>query len=92
MLIVVGGVILLPAGYTTSWLLKIDGDRLELRKPGSDSAQVVLRAIQPDKDHLVLSGEFDGGQIQGIFEPRFMERSQSGFRLISPPIPLDSVS
>lgn len=81
-----------PAGYTTSWLLKIDGDRLELRKPGSDSAQVVLRATQPDKDHLVLSGKFDGGQIQGIFERRFMERSQSDFRLISPPIPLDSVS
>ncbi len=80
-----------PAGYTTTWLLKVDGDRLELRRPESDSAQIVLRAIQPDTDHLVLTGELDGKQIQGRFERRFMERSTSGFRLISPPIPLDSV-
>jgi len=80
-----------PAGYTTRWLLKIDGDRLELRKPESDSAAVVLRATQPDKDRLVLTGELDGRQITGTFERRFMERSKSGFRLISPPIPSDSV-
>ncbi|MCV7032453.1 hypothetical protein [Mycobacterium sherrisii] len=80
-----------PAGYTTVWLLKVDGDRLELRKRESDSMRVVLRATQPDKDHLVLTGEFDGSQIKGIFERRVMERSRSGFRLISPPIPLDSV-
>lgn len=80
-----------PAGYTTTWLLKVDGDRLELRMPDSDSAHVVLRATQPDTDHLVLTGELDGKQIKGAFERRFMERSQSGFRLISPPIPFDSV-
>lgn len=80
-----------PAGYTTTWLLKVDGNRLELRKPESDSAQLVLRATQPDTNHLVLTGELDGKQIQGTFERRFMERSTSGFRLVSPPVPLDSV-
>lgn len=65
-----------PAGYTTAWLLKVDGDRLELRKPESDSEQVVLRAGQPDKDHLVLWGKFDGREIRGTFERRFMERSK----------------
>lgn len=80
-----------PAGYTTRWLLNIDGDRLELRKPESDSTQVVLRATQPDKDRLVLTGELDGKQIKGTYERRFMERSRSHFRLVSPPIPMDSV-
>lgn len=80
-----------PAGYTTSWLLKVDGDRLELRKRDSHSAEVVLRATQPDKDHLVLTGDLDGRQIEGTFERRFMERSKSVFRLISPPIPLESM-
>ena len=80
-----------PAGYTTMWLLKVDGDRLELRKRESDSAQVVLRATQPDKDHLVLTGDLDGRQMKGTFERRFMENSKSEFRLISPSIPLDSM-
>jgi hypothetical protein len=73
------------------WLLKVDGDRFELRIRESDSAQVVLRATQPDKDHLVLTGELDGRQIEGTFERRFMERSKSVFRLISPSIPLESM-
>ncbi|MEE6140669.1 hypothetical protein SKC41_30710 [Mycobacterium sp. 050128] len=80
-----------PAGYTTTWLLKVDGDHLDLRKPEPDSAHIVLRATQPDTDHLVLTGKLDGKQIQGTFERRFMERSTSRFRLISPPIPLDAV-
>lgn len=80
-----------PAGYTTMWLLKVDGDRLELRKHDSGSAEVVLRATQPDKDHLVLIGDLDGRRIEGTFERRFMERSKSAFRLISPPIPLESM-
>lgn len=80
-----------PAGYTTMWLLKVDGDRLELRTRESGPAQVVLRATQPDKDHLVLMGKLNGSQIKGTFERRFMERSESGFRPISPPIPLDSM-
>jgi hypothetical protein len=80
-----------PAGYTTRWLLTIDGDRLELRKPDSDVAEVLLRARQPDQDRLVLTGELDGKQIKGTYERRFMERSNSHFRLVSPPIPMDSV-
>jgi hypothetical protein len=80
-----------PAGYTTMWLLKVDGDRLELRNRESGSAQVMLRVIQPDKDHLVLMGELDGRQIKGTYERRSMERSKAVFRLISPPIPLDSM-
>ncbi|BCZ24243.1 hypothetical protein MYSE111917_05520 [Mycobacterium senriense] len=80
-----------PAGYTTTWLLKVNGDRLELRTRESDSAQVLLRATQSDKDHLELTGELDGRQIRGMFERRFMQRNESSFRLISPPIPLDSV-
>ena len=80
-----------PAGYTTIWLLKVNGNRLELRHRESDSAQVVLRATQPDKDHLVLTGELGGRQIKGTFERRFMQRNKSVFRLISPPIPLDSM-
>jgi hypothetical protein len=62
-----------------------------LRKRESDSAQVVLRATQPDKDHLVLTGELDGRQMKGTFERRLMENSKSEFRLISPSIPLDSM-
>lgn len=80
-----------PAGYTKMWLLKVDGDRLELRTRESGSAQVVLHATQPDKDHLVLMGKLNGRQIKGTFERRFMERGESGFRLISPPISLDSM-
>nr|WP_231985680.1 hypothetical protein [Mycobacterium sp. E3247] len=80
-----------PAGYITIWLLNINGNRLELRKRESDSVQVVLRATQPDKDLLVLTGELDGRQIKGTFERRFMERSKSSFQLVSPPIPLDSL-
>lgn len=80
-----------PSGYTTMWLLKVDGDRLELRKRESDSAQVVLCVAQPDKDHLVLMGQLDGRQIKGTFERRLMERTKSVFRLISPSIPLDSM-
>lgn len=80
-----------PAGYTTKWWLKVDGDRLELRKSESDSTQVVLHATQPNKDLLVLTGELDGRQIRATFERRFMERSRSVFRLISPPIQLDSL-
>ncbi|UQB97391.2 hypothetical protein KN246_25080 [Mycobacterium intracellulare] len=80
-----------PAGYTTMWLLKVDGDRLELRNRESGSAQIVLRATQPDRDHLVLMGKLNGRQIKGAFERRFMKRSESGFRLISPSIPLDSM-
>lgn len=80
-----------PAGYITTWLLNVNGNRLELRKRESDSAQVVLRVTQPDKDLLILTGELDGRQIKGTFERRFMERSESGFQLVSPPIPLDSM-
>lgn len=80
-----------PSGYVTTWLLTVYGDRLELRTRASDSAPVVLHAIQPDKDRLVLTGELDGKQIKGTFERRFMERSKSVFRLISPAIPLDTL-
>ncbi len=80
-----------PSGYTTRWHLEIDGDRLELRPRQADPAEITLRVTQPDKDRLVLTGELDGRQIEGTFERRFMERANSGFRLVSPPIPLDSV-
>ncbi|MFA5710654.1 hypothetical protein [Mycolicibacterium sp.] len=80
-----------PSGYTTKWHLEVDGDRLELRELQSDSLPTVLRVTQPDDDRLVLTGELDGRQIEGTFERRFMERSNSHFRLISPPIPLESV-
>lgn len=74
------------AGYTTMWLLKVDGDRLELRKHESDPAAVVLHATQPTNDRLVLSGEVDGKRVEGVYERRFMERSKSRFRLIQPDI------
>lgn len=80
-----------PDGYTTTWLLKIDGDRLELHTRQTDPAQIVLRAAQPDKDRLILTGTLEGRQFEGMFERRFMERSRYGFRLISPPVLLDSV-
>jgi hypothetical protein len=80
-----------PSGYTTRWHLKIDGDRLELRKRLADSTQMVLFATQPDKNRLILVGEVDGRRVEGTFERRFMERSKSSFRLISPPIPMESV-
>lgn len=80
-----------PAGYTTIWQLEVDGDRLKLRKRESDSAEVVLHATQPDKDHLVLTGQLDGRQITGTFERRFMERGGFVFRLVSPVIPVGSL-
>nr|WP_231994596.1 hypothetical protein [Mycobacterium sp. ACS4054] len=80
-----------PAGYTTTWQLEVDGDRLKLRKPESNSAEVLLRATQPDKDRLVLTGQLDGRQIKGTFERRFMERGEFVFRLISPVIPVGSL-
>lgn len=80
-----------PAGYITTWLLNVNGNRLELRKRESDSAPVVLCMTQPHRDLLVLIGELDGKLIKGTFERRFMERSKSGFQLVSPSIPLDSM-
>ncbi|OBH12543.1 hypothetical protein [Mycobacterium sp. E1747] len=80
-----------PGGYTTTWRLRVDGDWLKLRKPESDSAEVVLRATQPDKDRLVLAGQLDGRQIKGTFERRFMQRGKFICRLVSPVIPVGSV-
>lgn len=80
-----------PAGYTTTWLLQVDGDRLKLRRHEPDSAVVVLRATQPDKDKLVLTGELDGRSIKGTFERRSMHRGTFVFRLVSPVIPVGSL-
>ncbi|MBA0046613.1 hypothetical protein [Mycobacteroides sp. LB1] len=71
-----------PDGRTSSWTLKIDGDRLELRKRESDPPQQILNVRQPSPDQLVLTGEVDGKRVEGTYERRFMERSQSGFRWI----------
>ncbi|MUM19301.1 hypothetical protein FZI91_08350 [Mycobacterium sp. CBMA271] len=73
-----------PDGRTSAWMLKVDGDRLELRKRESDPPQLVLSARQPTPDQLILTGEVDGKRIEGTYERRFMERSKSGFRWVQP--------
>ncbi|WP_078289957.1 hypothetical protein [Mycobacterium sp. D16R24] len=80
-----------PDGRTAAWLLAVNGDRLELRKRESGPPQQILHAQQPSPDRLVLTGVVNGKRIEGTYEPRFMERSKSGFRWIQPEMDPDSV-
>jgi hypothetical protein len=74
-----------PAGYVTVYLFEIHDDRLEIKKHESDSP-IVLHFQQDGPDRLVLTGTVDGKQIEGHYERRHMQRSESHFRLIQPEI------
>lgn len=74
-----------PSGYTTSWLLEVEGDVLELRKKEDDAPLRVTARI--DGDRLQLSGTVDGKRVEGVYERRFMERQRSHFRLVQPDDP-----
>lgn len=74
-----------PSGYTTSWLLEVEGDVLELRKKEDDAPLRVTARV--DGDRLQLSGTVDGKRVEGVYERRFMERQRSHFRLVQPDDP-----
>jgi hypothetical protein len=74
-----------PAGYVTVYLYEIHDDRLEIKKDESDPP-IVLHFRQDDPDRLMLTGTVDGKHVEGTYERRHMQRSDSHFRLIQPDI------
>ncbi|MDH6198255.1 hypothetical protein M2272_004914 [Mycobacterium frederiksbergense] len=72
-----------PAGYVAVYDYEIHDDRLELKKGESDRP-IVLHFRQDGPDRLVLTGTVDGKQIEGRYERRFLQRSESHFRLVQP--------
>jgi hypothetical protein len=72
-----------PAGYVTVYMFEIHDDRLEIRKDESDPP-IVLHFRQDGPDRLTLAGTVDGKHIEGIYERRHLQRSDSHFRLIQP--------
>lgn len=72
-----------PAGYVTVYQFEIRGDRLEIKKHESDPPTVLnFRLDGPDR--LMLTGTVDGKHIEGDYQRRHMQRSESHFRLIQP--------
>jgi hypothetical protein len=74
-----------PAGYVTVYLFEIHDDRLEIKKNESDPP-IVLHFRQDDPDRLMLTGTVDGKHIEGTYERRHLQRSDSHFRLIQPDV------
>lgn len=74
-----------PAGYVTVYDYQRHDDRLELKRTGTDSA-VVLNARQDGPDRLVLTGTVDGKAIEGHYRRRFLQRTESHFRLVQPDV------
>jgi hypothetical protein len=72
-----------PAGFVTAYLFEIHDNRLEIKKDESDPP-IVLHFRQDGPDRLVLTGTIDGKQIEGHYERRHLQRSDSHFRLIQP--------
>jgi hypothetical protein len=72
-----------PAGYVTVYLYDIHDDRLEIKKDESDPP-IVLHFRQDDPDRLTLTGTVDGKHVEGSYQRRHMQRSDSHFRLIQP--------
>lgn len=72
-----------PAGYVTVYLFEIHDDRLEIKKHESDPP-IVLHFRLDGPDRLMLTGTVDGKHIEGDYERRHMQRSESHFRLIQP--------
>jgi len=72
-----------PAGFVTAYLFEIHDDRLEIKKDESDPP-IVLHFRQDGPDRLMLTGTVDGKQIEGHYERRHLQRSDSHFRLIQP--------
>lgn len=72
-----------PAGYVTVYIYEIHDDRIEIKHDEADQP-IVLHFRQNGPDHLVLTGMVDGRQIEGHYERRHMQRSDSHFRLVQP--------
>ena len=64
-------------------MFEIHDDRLEIRKDESDPP-IVLHFRQDGPDRLTLAGTVDGKHIEGTYERRHLQRSDSHFRLIQP--------
>ncbi|MFN3008338.1 hypothetical protein [Mycolicibacterium wolinskyi] len=73
------------AGYVTSHEFEIDDDRIELKHPGR-AEPIVLYYRQDAPDRLVLTGMLDGKRIEGQFERRFLQKSNSHFRFVQPDV------
>lgn len=73
------------AGYVTSYEYEIHDDRIELTDPDR-SAPIVLYYRQDEPDRLMLTGTVDGKRIEGQFERRFLQKSNSHFRFVQPDV------
>jgi len=74
-----------PAGYVTVYDYEIHDDRLHLKQKASDAA-IVLVFRQEAPDRLMLSGTVGGKAVEGRYERRFLQRTESHFRLVQPDI------
>lgn len=74
-----------PAGYVTVYDYQRHDDRLELKRTDTDTA-IVLTVRQDGPDRLVLTGSVDGKVIEGHYRRRFLQRTESHFRLIQPEV------
>ena len=74
-----------PAGYVTVYLFEIHDDRLEIKRHKSDPP-IVLHFRLDGPDRLMLTGTVDGKHIEGDYQRRHLQRSESHFRLIQPEI------
>lgn len=74
-----------PAGYVTAYEFEVHDDRIELKDP-EQSEPIVLHYRQDEPDRLVLTGTLDGKRIEGHFERRFLQKTNSHFRFIQPDV------
>lgn len=74
-----------PAGYVTVYDYEMQADRLQLKQTETDTA-IVLRFRQGEPDRLILTGTVDGKAIEGRYQRRYLQRSESHFRLIQPEV------
>ena len=74
-----------PAGYVTVYQFEIHDDRLEIKRHESDPP-IMLHFRLDGPDRLMLTGTVDGTHIEGNYQRRHMQRSESHFRLIQPEI------
>ena len=72
-----------PSGATTVWTLDRQEGKLLIRERLSD-APTEIRYRWDANETLILSGVLGKHQIEGRYQRREMERSESGFRLVQP--------
>lgn len=75
-----------PAGYVTVYDYEMHDDRMELTHVKGADPAMVLTLRQDGPDRLVLTGTVDGKVIEGRYHRRFLQRTESHFRLVQPEV------